>query len=162
MIDDIDRKLVGLLQANARLSNAELAVSVGLTASSVFERVKKLELKGVITGYVATVAPEKLGKPLLAFMRLNFGTTHSEGLDTAMKRVGELSAREPDILECHDVAGEDCLVLKLRAAGPHELQRLIAAIRDSTRGERSVTSIVLATLKETSAIAPAPQTEIAE
>jgi Lrp/AsnC family transcriptional regulator, leucine-responsive regulatory protein len=152
MIDGIDRKLVSLLQGNARLSNAELAQAVGLTASSVYERVKKLEQSGVITGYVATVDPVKLGKPLLAFMRLNFGATQSEGLDSSMKRMGELSATEPDILECHDVAGEDCFVLKLRAAGPHELQRLIAAIRDSAQSARSVTSIVLMTMKETAAI----------
>jgi Lrp/AsnC family leucine-responsive transcriptional regulator len=155
MIDDVDRKLLNLLQVNGRLSNAELASSVGLTSSSVYERVKKLEQKGVITGYVATVSPEKLGKPLLAFMRMNFGTTQVEGLDSAMQRLAELTAREPDILECHDVAGEDCLVLKLRASGPRELQRLIAAIRESAQSARSVTSIVLSTLKEGSAVAPA-------
>jgi Lrp/AsnC family leucine-responsive transcriptional regulator len=154
MIDEIDKKLVEFLQANARLSNAELAQEVGLTASSVYERVKKLELKGIITGYAATVDAAKLGKPLLAFMRLSFGTTENDGLNKAMERVGELSAREPGILECHDVAGEDCLVLKLRAAGPRELQALIAAIRESAQSARTVTSIVLATLKETAAIAP--------
>jgi Lrp/AsnC family leucine-responsive transcriptional regulator len=162
MIDEIDRQIVGLLQVNARLSNAELAQSVGLTASSVYERVKKLEQKGVITGYVATVAAEKLGKPLLAFMRLNFGTTQSQGLEDAMGRMRDLCGREPDILECHDVAGEDCLILKLRAAGPRELQRLIAAIRDCTQSARSVTSIVLATLKENAAIAPAAENVVEE
>jgi Lrp/AsnC family transcriptional regulator, leucine-responsive regulatory protein len=159
MLDDVDRKLLNLLQANGRLSNAELASAVGLTSSSVYERVKKLEQKGVITGYVATVSPEKLGKPILAFMRMNFGATQSEALDSAMKRMIELSERESDILECHDVAGEDCLVLKLRAAGPRELQRLIAAIRESAQSARSVTSIVLSTLKESSAVAPASKEE---
>ncbi len=155
MIDEIDRKLVELLQRNARLSNADLAQEVGLTASSVFERVKKLEQKGVITGYSATVDAARLGKPLLAFMRLSFGTTENDGLNKALTRVGELSMREPGILECHDVAGEDCLVLKLRAAGPKELQALIADIRESAQSARTVTSIVLATIKETAAIAPA-------
>jgi Lrp/AsnC family transcriptional regulator, leucine-responsive regulatory protein len=162
MIDETDRLLIGLLQANARLSNAELAQSVGLTASSVYERVKKLEQKGVITGYSALVDASKLGKPLLAFMRVNFGATQSEGLKAAMDKIEALSAREPDILECHDVAGEDCLVLKLRASGPHDLQRLIAAIRDSTQSARSVTNIVLSTLKETAAVAPAVETEVAD
>jgi len=159
MIDDIDRKLVELLQSNARLSNAELAQAVGLTASSVFERVKKLEQRKVITGYVATVDAALLGKPLLAFMRLSFGTADHDSLTSALSRVGELSAREPDILECHDVAGEDCLVLKLRAAGPHQLQALIAAIRESAQSARTVTSIALATLKESASIAPAAGSE---
>ncbi len=70
MIDAIDRKLLDLLQRNGRLSNAEMAAEVGLTVSSVHERVKKMERKGIIKGYVAVVDPEKLSKPLLAFIRL--------------------------------------------------------------------------------------------
>lgn len=155
MIDEIDRKLVELLQGNARLSNAELAQAVGLTASSVFERVKKLEQRGIITGYHASVDPAKLGKPLLAFTRLNFGETRNEGLKAAMARMDALCATEPNILECHDVAGEDCLVLKLRASGPGELQGLLAAIREATQSSKSVTNIVLSTIKESSVIAPA-------
>jgi Lrp/AsnC family transcriptional regulator, leucine-responsive regulatory protein len=155
MIDDIDRKIVSLLQANAHLSNAEMALSVGLTASSVFERVKKLEQRGVITGYVAKVDPAKLGKPLLAFMRLTLGATQSDDVTSALSLIGEFADREPDILECYDVAGEDCLILKLRAAGPPELRRLIASIRDCTKSARTITSLVLGTIKEKGAIEPA-------
>ena len=160
MIDEIDRKLVGLLQANAHLSNADLAESVGLTASSVFERVKKLEQKGVITGYVATVDPVKLGKPILAFMRLSFDAT--QGLASAPGRIDELAAREPDILECYEVAGDDGLILKLRAAGALELRRLIASIRDHARCSRTATSLVLGSIKEKGAIAPAVEGREAE
>jgi Lrp/AsnC family transcriptional regulator, leucine-responsive regulatory protein len=159
MIDATDRKIVTLLQGNARLSNAELAQAVGLTASSVFERVKKLEQKGVITGYVATVNAAKLGKPLLAFVRLTLGIPQSLTFDAAMSKLAGLSAYEPDILECHDVAGEDCIVLKLRSSGPQELQRLLAAVRECTQSSRSVTSIVLSTVKESSAIAPVAELE---
>ncbi len=77
MIDEIDRKLLDLLQANARVSNAEMAEAVGLTVSSVHERVKKLERKGVIKGYVAVLDPDKLGKPLLAFLRLTVSSHES-------------------------------------------------------------------------------------
>jgi Lrp/AsnC family transcriptional regulator, leucine-responsive regulatory protein len=153
MIDEIDRELISLLQADAHLSNADLAESVGLTASSVFERVKKLEQKGVITGYVATVDPVKLGKPILAFMRLSFDAT--QGLASAPSRIDEFVAGEPDILECYDVAGDDGLILKLRAAGVPELGRLIASIRDCARGARTATSLVLGTIKEKGAIEPA-------
>jgi Lrp/AsnC family transcriptional regulator, leucine-responsive regulatory protein len=155
MIDEIDKKLVSLLQIDAHLSNAELAESVGLTASSVFERVKKLEQKGVITGYVATVDPVKLGKPLLAFMRLSFGATQGESGASAQSRIGAFVGREPDVLECHEVLGEDGLILKLRATGVPELRRLIASIRDCAQGSRAVTSLVLDAVKESGAIAPA-------
>ncbi len=159
MIDKIDRDLLTLLQKDARLSNADLAQAVGLNASSVFERVKKLERKGIITGYVAKVDAKKLGKPLLAFMRLTLGASEPEGFKATMDKIATLCSAEPDILECHDVAGEDCLILKLHAAGPGELQNLHAAIRDCTQSARTVTSIVLSTFKESSAVEPAAETK---
>jgi len=155
MLDQVDQRLVELLQRNARLSNAEMAEAVGLTASSVFERVKKLEQRGVITGYVAKVNPVMVGKPLLAFMRLTSGVTEAGALKSVEKDITGLAASEPDILECHDVAGEDCLILKLRAADPRELQSLLGKIRECYQSSKTVTSIVLETLKESSAVSPA-------
>ena len=151
MIDAIDRKILALLQGNARLSNAEMAEAVGLTVSSVHERVKKMEKKGVIKGYVAITDPEKLGKPLLAFVRLTV-STH----DTVRDAVRKLCETETDILECHNVAGEDCYILKVRAAGPKQLEKLISAIKGDADSSRSVTNIVLSSYKESTLIEPAP------
>jgi Lrp/AsnC family leucine-responsive transcriptional regulator len=151
MIDEIDRKLLDMLQGNARLSNAEMAEAVGLTVSSVHERVKKLERKGVIKGYVAVLDPDKLGKPLLAFLRLTVSSHES-----AQSSIRALCESEPDILECHNVAGEDCFIIKIRAEGPKQLERLLAATRNSTEAVRSVTNIVLSSYKESSRVAPAP------
>ena len=153
MIDDKDRKLLDLLQENARLSNAELAEAVGLTASSVHERVKKLERQGIIKGYVAVLDAEKLGKPLVAFVRLTVQTHPQDGQKNGLL---ELCNSEPDIMECHNVAGEDCFVLKVRAEGPKKLERLLSAIRGSTETNRSVTNIVLSTYKESARVSPAP------
>ncbi len=151
MIDEIDRKILELLQGNARMSNAEMAEAVGLTLSSVHERVKKMEKKGIIRGYVAQVDPEKLGKPLLAFIRLTV-SSH----DPVAEEIRRLCATEPDILECHNVAGEDCYILKVRAAGPKQLEKLIAAIRRNADTSRSVTNIVLSSYKESSRVEPVP------
>ncbi len=151
MIDETDRKILDLLQGNAKLSNAELAECVGLTVSSVHERVKKLERKGVIKGYVAVVDADKLRKPLLAFVRLTVAS-HEQ----ARTSVKDLCASEPDILECHNVAGEDCYILKARAEGPKQLERLISAIRGSADANRSVTNIGLSTYKESFRVNPAP------
>jgi Lrp/AsnC family leucine-responsive transcriptional regulator len=153
MIDAIDRKLLDLLQGDARLSNAEMAEAVGLTVSSVHERVKKMERRGIIKGYVAVVDPEKLGKPLLAFVRLSLNSSDSA------KALHALCAGEPDILECHHVAGEDCYILKVRAAGPRLLEDLLTAIRSSSRAERAVTNIVFSTAKESTRVSPAPVKE---
>jgi Lrp/AsnC family leucine-responsive transcriptional regulator len=151
MVDEIDRKILDLVQCNAKLSNAEIADKVGLNVSSVHERVKKLERKGIIKGYVAVVDAEKLGKPLLAFLRLTVSNHES-----ARGSIGTLCASEPDILECHNVAGEDCYILKVRAEGPKQLERLLSAVRGSSEASRSVTNIVLSTHKESSRITPAP------
>jgi Lrp/AsnC family transcriptional regulator, leucine-responsive regulatory protein len=153
--DDIDIKLIGLLQRDARLSNAQLAEAVGLTVSSVHERVKKLERRGVITGYVARVDAEKLGKGLLSFMRLSFSTMPHESIAEVRARLTALCDKEPDVLECHGVAGEECFILKLRAASPSALEDLIAKVRSCAQSTRSVTNIVLSTYKEGMAVEPA-------
>jgi Lrp/AsnC family transcriptional regulator, leucine-responsive regulatory protein len=153
-MDEIDRKILSLLQGDARLSNAEMAEAVGLTVSSVHERVKKLERKEIIKGYVAIVDADKLGKPLMAFIRLTV-SAH----ETSKEGVHALCLAEPDILECHNVAGEDCYILKVRAESPKQLEKLLSAIRKSTDTERSVTNIVLSTYKDSTRIEPASSKE---
>jgi Lrp/AsnC family leucine-responsive transcriptional regulator len=153
MNDDIDRQIVTLLQENGRLSNAALAERVGLTVSTVHERVKKLEKKGLIKGYVAVVDAEGVGKPITAFIRLLVGAT-SEGYVESKQCVMNACLAEPDVLECHAVAGEDCYILKVVAASPKDLEKLVERIRSNAPVSRSVTSIVLSTFKESSLIYP--------
>lgn len=153
MIDEIDRQILILLQQDARMSNAAIAEQVGLTTSTVHDRVKKMERKGIIRGYVAVVEPELLNKPITAFIRLSVGST-SESYLESKRSVDEVCRIEPDILECHGVAGEDCYMLKVRVANPGALENLIERIRCSAQVSRSTTSIVLSTLKETSVIVP--------
>jgi Lrp/AsnC family transcriptional regulator, leucine-responsive regulatory protein len=151
-MDEIDHKIIETLQIDASRSNAQLAESVGLSPSSVFERVKKLERQGVIVGYAARIDPRKLGKPLLAFVRLSIGDADARGIE-------EFVSRERDVLECHEVAGEDCLLLKLRAADPEGLRRLVASLRAIAPGCRTSTSLVLGTFKESSSVEPASGSE---
>lgn len=153
MIDEIDRQIMLLLQEDAHLSNAALAERVGLTGSTVHERVKKLEKKGIIKGYVAVVDAEAIGKPIMAFIRLTVGTT-PDGYIENKQNIMEVCRAEPDILEGYGVAGEDCYILKVRATGPKDLERLIERIRSKVTVSRSITSIVLSAFKESSTIVP--------
>jgi Lrp/AsnC family leucine-responsive transcriptional regulator len=141
-LDATDRRILDLLQQNARQTNAELADAVGLTASSVFERIRKLEQRGVIRGYTVQVDPEALGKPLTAFIRLTvaYDDRHAPGL--------EALRGDPDVLECYSVAGEDCFILKTRVDGPAALEALITRIRQRLTVLRSVTMIALSAVKE--------------
>jgi len=146
MIDDTDRKILELLQADARMTHTAIAQAVGLSAPSVLERIRKLEAKGIIKGYRAIVDSAALGRPITAFIRISSDAAPGP-YDEFLKSVAS-AAREPEILECHSVAGEDCFVLKAKVAGPGDLEALLGRLRNSGRIGRTVSMIVLSTLKE--------------
>lgn len=141
-LDETDRQILELLQKDARQTNAAIGEQVGLSAPSVFERVKKLEQRGVIEGYTVRVNPTALGRPLTAFIRLTlaFDEKHDSGLRAI--------AQDPEVLEAYDIAGEDCLIVKTRVAGPEQLHAVLSRIRSKVTVTRSVTMIVMSMLKE--------------
>jgi Lrp/AsnC family transcriptional regulator, leucine-responsive regulatory protein len=147
MINGIDIEIVKILQKNARISNAEIARKVGLAPSAVFERIRKLEERGVIRGYRAEIDPKALGLAQLAFTFVR-SNDRPGGVVT-----GEKLAEIPEILEVHHVAGEDCFLVKARARDAEALGRLLRerlgaiATISSTR-----TTIVLESVKETAAL----------
>ncbi len=150
-LDEIDRKIVSLLQRDARMTNAAIAAEVGLTAPSVFERIRKLEQRGVIKGYTARVAPAAVGLSLTAFVLVRT----EERVGSAA--IGQALARVPEVLELHHVAGEDCYLAKVRVADTEALSRLLRERFGRLKGVRSTRStIVLSTVKETAAL-PLPQ-----
>jgi Lrp/AsnC family leucine-responsive transcriptional regulator len=116
--------------------------------------VKKLEKRGVIKGYTAVVDAEALGKPIMAFIRITLGVS-TESYLALKQSVTEVCLAEPDVQECHGVAGEDCYILKVRAGSPKDLERLIERIRCQAAVSRSITSIVLSTFKDSSVVLPA-------
>ena len=142
MIDRTDRKILELLQRDAHLTNAAIAAQVGLTAPSVFERIRKLELRGVIRGYTARVDPTALGKTLTAFIRLTLA--YDERHDAGMQAIAD----DPDVLEAYSVAGEDCFIVKTVVSNSGELQALVNRIRGKVTVLRSVTMIALTAFKE--------------
>jgi Lrp/AsnC family transcriptional regulator, leucine-responsive regulatory protein len=142
-IDDVDRRILEALQADARTPLATVARTVGLSGAAVAERVRKLEQSGVIRGYTAIVDHERLGKPLTAFIRV-IQAPARDPEDSA----GAALAGDPDVLEVHHVAGEDCLILKVRAADPRGIEALLHRLRGRLDVTRTVTMIVLSTLKD--------------
>jgi Lrp/AsnC family leucine-responsive transcriptional regulator len=147
MIDGTDSIILNILQSNARTSNAEIARQVGLAPSAVFERIRKLEERGVIEGYGARIQPKAIGLPLLAFVFVR--ADDKPGAEQTARRVAEI----PEVLEVHHVAGEDCFLAKVRAADTESLGRLL---RERLGGIASITStrttIVLDTVKESAAL----------
>ena len=155
MIDSMDASIVTILQSNARTSNAEIARQVGLAPSAVFERIKKLEERGVLEGYAARLNPKAVGVPLLAFVFVRADEKPGED------RVGARLAAIPEVLEVHDVAGEDCFLAKVRSPDTDALGRLLRERIGAIPGITSTrTTIVLETVKETAALpieAPSPE-----
>jgi Lrp/AsnC family leucine-responsive transcriptional regulator len=145
MIDLIDRQILTILQSDARTSNADVARRVGMAPSAVFERVKKLEEHGIVRGYHADIDPLALGLGLLAFIFVRADDLKSAADDTEQRL-----AAIPGVLEVHHIAGEDCFIVKVRAASTEALGRMLreqlGAI-DSIRSTR--TTIVLSSVKET-------------
>jgi Lrp/AsnC family leucine-responsive transcriptional regulator len=143
MLDSIDRQIVSLLQGNARIPQAEIARAVGLAPSAVLERMRKLEARGVVRDYVAVLDPRALDQRLLAFVAVR--TTDRPG----EARVSDTLKGIPEVLEAHQVAGDDCLLLKIRARDPEHLSRILREDIGSVDGVRSTrTTIVLETIKE--------------
>jgi Lrp/AsnC family leucine-responsive transcriptional regulator len=143
ILDGIDRKILALLQDDAKLSQAELAKAVGLTAPSVNERIRKLERSGVIRGYEALLDERKLGLDITAFVEIFIEHPKFEsGFIEAVRGLDE-------VLECHHITGEFSLLLKVRVEDMAAFRRLLIEKLNSVRGVRQTrTLIVLSTSKE--------------
>jgi Lrp/AsnC family leucine-responsive transcriptional regulator len=118
LIDEIDRVLLRELQADGRLSVAELGRRVNLSAPAVAGRVKRLERAGVITGYRAEIDPRSLGFPIAAIVRIRPTTRQ-------LQRIPELAREVPEVVECHRVTGEDCFVMRLQLRAMDDLEAIL-------------------------------------
>lgn len=143
-IDDTDRRILALLQENARMTQTEVAKAVGLAPSAVLERIRKLESRGVITGYVALVDPHVIDQRMLAFVAVRTSVVGDEE-----RQVAARLAAIPEVLEVHHVAGDDCLLLKMRARDAEHVGLLLRNQVTAVPGVRSTrTTIVLGSVKE--------------
>src|SRR5262249_6979026 len=114
-LDRTDWNILREIQRDGRLSYNELGRRVGLSAPAAAERVRKLEDKGVITGYAAQVNPAKVGLPLLAFIQLH--------CDPGKCLLKTSSAKEfPEILEIHKLSGSHCTLIKVAVASMEHLE----------------------------------------
>lgn len=143
MLDEIDLRILQLLQADARIANAAIARDVGLAPSAVFQRIRKLENAGVVQGYHARLDPAVLDQGLLAFITVQTG----EG--ARAKETAELLATVPEVLEVHRVVGDDCFFLKARVRDTRALGALLdEKIQTLPPVASTRTTIVLSTAKE--------------
>jgi Lrp/AsnC family leucine-responsive transcriptional regulator len=145
LLDETGWALLCALQEDARSTFAELGRRVGLTAPAVADRMRRLEAAGIITGYHAAVNPAKLGLGLTAIIRFKAAGEPYERIIGVIKGC-------PEIIECHDVTGDDCMTLTAVVSSVEHLQELIARL---TPYGASNTAIVLSSPLRHRAIGPA-------
>jgi len=143
MLDDIDLKLLEILQRKGRTRRNDLAEAVGLSVPSVSDRLRKLEDSGIITGYHALVDHMKLGKDVTAFIFVSIDSSKHYG------QFLEHTHALDDVLECHAITGEGSHLLKVRTTNTASLEKLLAKIQTWTGVVSTKTDLVLSTSKET-------------
>lgn len=119
-IDDTDRRILGRLQKAGRLSNAELAEQINLSASACHRRVQRLEKEGIIKGYVALLSARKVDRPTTVFVEITLSGQSDVILDAFEKEVALI----PDLLECHLMAGTADYLLKITARDTDDFARI--------------------------------------
>ena len=150
-LDEIDLRLIAMLQEHGRTSQHDLAQAVGLSSPAVGERVRKLEERGIIRGFTAVVDPKLLGRDVTAFIFT--GIAGSQFYPEFRRRVTE----HPEVLECHSITGQGSHLLKIRTDSTSTLEGLLAEIQSWPGVQWTTTSIVLSSVKETLSLDVTPR-----
>jgi Lrp/AsnC family transcriptional regulator, leucine-responsive regulatory protein len=117
-LDATDIRILEALVQDARISIADLARSVGLSAPSISERIKRLEDAGVIQGYTLTIDPKALGLPIAAWLRIR-------PMPGQLQKVADILRAMPEIVECDRITGEDCFIARAHIQSVDDLEKLI-------------------------------------
>jgi Lrp/AsnC family leucine-responsive transcriptional regulator len=149
-IDEIDAKILELLQGEGRMKRSDVADEVDLSISAVSERMRKLEERGVITGYKAIVDPKRLHLDITAFIRVS--VDGSEQYPAFVDRVADME----QVLEVHSITGAGSHVMKVRTKNTTTLERFLSEIQAIPGVTQTTTSIVLSTFKESRAVPAEP------
>jgi Lrp/AsnC family leucine-responsive transcriptional regulator len=137
-VEKIDRQILRLLAGDGRMSYTDLGKATGLSTSAVHQRVKRLEQRGLITGYGATIDHAAAGRPLTAFVSITpFDAAQPDDYPERLAGLVEIES-------CWSVAGEESYILKVRVATPADLEETLARVR-SVANVSTRTTIVLST-----------------
>ncbi|MBI2618745.1 MAG: Lrp/AsnC family transcriptional regulator [Ignavibacteriales bacterium] len=142
LLDDIDVKILDLLQKHGRTRRNDLAEKVGLSLPAVSERLRKLEEAGIITGYFAKIDHKKVGKDITAFITVTVDSSKHFGAFV------DHASSTDEILECHAITGDGTHVLKIRTENTASLEKLLAKIQSWQGVVKTTTNVVLSTSKE--------------
>lgn len=131
MLDDIDRRLLDILSTNARISLKDLAQEAGLSSPSTADRLRRLEDRGVITGFTVGVNPVALGYALQAVVRVR-------PMPGMLHIVEKLIQETPEFVECDKVTGDDCFIAKLLVRDMEQLDTILDKVAERAQTNTSI------------------------
>jgi DNA-binding Lrp family transcriptional regulator len=145
-LDQLDKKILAILQKNAKITNAQLSKEIGLSPAPTLERVKKLEQTGVIQSYHAKLDPSKIGLGVSTFVHVGLKGHNKENINTFLNAIQGID----EITECHHVTGSGDFVLKIIAPDINSYQRLmLEKVSEIPVVDNLQSMVILSTLKET-------------
>lgn len=151
-LDPIDHKLLEILQSNGKITNAQLSKEIGLSPAPTLERVKKLELSGIIKSYHAQIDREKVGLGVMTFVQVSLSGHRKSITDAFVEKI----LRVPEIIECHHVTGSCDFLLKVIAKDINSYQKLIMeTINEIEEVANTQTMVILSSFKD-SQVLPVP------
>jgi DNA-binding Lrp family transcriptional regulator len=157
-LDHTDRKILEILQANAKITNAQLSKEIGLSPAPTLERVKKLENGGIIQSYHARLNPRAIGLGVQTFVTVTLKGHKKEHIDAFMNVVANI----PEVVEVHHITGQGDFILKIIAPDIVSYQRLLVeSINEIPEIDSTQTTVVLSTFKDSMAL-PIPESITAE
>jgi Lrp/AsnC family leucine-responsive transcriptional regulator len=148
-IDDIDRKILEILQARAKITNARLSEEIGLSPAPTLERVKKLEQMGIITSYHAKLDPEKLGLGVTTFVLATLSGHNRANIERFITEIEKI----PEVIECHHITGAGDFILKVIARDIGSYQKLmLEKVTEIEQVDNMQSMVVLSTFKDSKII----------
>jgi DNA-binding Lrp family transcriptional regulator len=148
-IDDIDKKILEILQARAKITNAKLSEEIGLSPAPTLERVKKLEQMGIITSYHAKLNTEKIGLGVTTFVLATLNGHNRANIEGFIDEINKI----PEVIECHHITGAGDFILKVIAKDIASYQKLmLEKVSDIKQVDNMQSMVVLSTFKDSKVI----------
>ncbi len=154
-LDKIDRKILEILQSNAKITNAQLSKDIGLSPAPTLERVKKLETSGIISSYHAQLDTDKIGLGVQTFVQVSLKGHNKQNIDLFLNQINNI----PEVIECHHITGSGDFILKIISSDIQSYQKLmLEKVSEIEVVDGLQSMIILSTFKD-SKVMPVPENE---
>lgn len=151
-LDEIDRKILEILQTNAKITNAQLSKDIGLSPAPTLERVKKLENSGIIKSYHAQLDTDKIGLGVHTFVQVTLKGHNKKNIDIFLGEINNI----PEVVECHHITGTGDFILKVIAKDISSYQYLMLEKVSEIEVVDSLQSMVILSTFKDSKVIPVP------